>query len=65
MFTPPAPRTAHRVVRAVLWSLLVISVFGNSVASLGDPGLAVHLVFGLVSAVCAAALIADWRRSRA
>jgi hypothetical protein len=45
------------VVRALLWTVLVLSVVGNSMASFGAAGIGVHLACGIVTAFCAAILV--------
>ena len=62
--SPPsgAPRTT--VLSAVLWIVLAVSAVGNSVSSLGGVPIAVHLGFGLVTAVCVAGLVAGHLRRR-
>lgn len=52
------------VVRALLWTVLVISVVANTVASYGDAGLWVHLACGGVTALCAGTLLARKLRGR-
>ncbi|MFC9464171.1 hypothetical protein [Streptomyces coelicoflavus] len=44
------------VARTVLWVVLVVSVVGNTVASYAGAGTWVHLVAGVVTAVCATVL---------
>lgn len=61
----PAHPSSRGVLRALLWSAFVISALGNTVASLGDAGIAIHFALGVVTAVCAAGLLIDWQRSRA
>ena len=56
---------ARKTIRTLLWSILVISAAGNSLASVGGAGVLIHVALGIVTAVCAAGLIADWKRSRA
>ncbi|WP_030383389.1 MULTISPECIES: hypothetical protein [unclassified Streptomyces] len=52
------------VLRALLWTVLVISVLANSVASYGDASTAVHLAFGVVTAACATVLVVQRLRGR-
>jgi hypothetical protein len=56
--------TGRTVLRALLSSALVTSVFGNSVASAAGSGLTAHVALGAVTAICAAALLTDWLRAR-
>ncbi|MFD3731889.1 hypothetical protein [Streptomyces sp. NPDC058632] len=51
------------VIRTLLWLVLTISVVGNTVASSMGAGLGVHLVAGLVTAVCATLLVVRHLRS--
>lgn len=60
---PPAARRAG-VARPLLWVLLVISVAGNMVASYGAAGTSVHLACGVVTGLCAVALVALRLRGR-
>lgn len=43
--------------RGLVWTLLVISVIGNCIASYGAVGIAPHLACGVVTAVCTVVLI--------
>jgi hypothetical protein len=52
------------VLRALLWTVLVISALANTVASYGDASTAVHLAFGVVTAACATALVLQRLRGR-
>ncbi len=58
---PPAARRAA-AVRWLLWTLLAVSLAGNTVVSLGDGSVAVHLALGAVAVLCLAALAATSRR---
>lgn len=59
----PAP-SVRTTLRTLLWSVLVISAVGNSLASLGDGAILVHIALGTVSAASIAGLIAERLRSR-
>jgi uncharacterized membrane protein YgaE (UPF0421/DUF939 family) len=53
------------VLRGLVWLVLVVSVVGNSVSSFAGVSTTVHLVLGIATALCVAALIAlRPRRSR-
>ncbi|MEW2401679.1 hypothetical protein [Streptomyces sp. NPDC046862] len=60
----PSGVSRSDVVRALLWTVLVISVVANTVASYGDAGLGVHLACGGVTALCAGTLVARKLRGR-
>ncbi|MGW4106261.1 hypothetical protein [Streptomyces sp. NPDC004976] len=55
----PSPGGGDRggVVHSILWTVLVISVLGNTVASYSGAGIGVHLVAGVVTALCATLLV--------
>ncbi|MFJ1972552.1 hypothetical protein ACIO93_28165 [Streptomyces sp. NPDC087903] len=44
------------LVRTLLWTLLVVSVVANTVASYAGAGTAVHLAIGATTAACVAVL---------
>jgi hypothetical protein len=53
------------VLRAFTWLMLVVSAVGNTVSSFAGVSTAAHLGFGVVSAICAFALIVQYvRRQR-
>lgn len=55
----PNPRTAPpSTLTTLLWMALVVSIVGNSVASIGGAGLGIHLVLGAVTVVCIGLLVA-------
>jgi hypothetical protein len=57
--------TRARLLRGVLWLLLVLSAAGNSVASFAHVGTAVHLALGGSTAFCVTALVVQYlRRAR-
>ncbi len=45
------------VAHTLLWSVLVVSVPGNTVASYTGAGIGVHLAAGAVTALCATLLL--------
>jgi hypothetical protein len=51
-------------VRALIWLLLAVGLVGNTVSSVVGAPTTVHLGFGVLTAVCVAALIAQrwWPR---
>lgn len=51
-------------LRALLWTLLALSVAGNSLASFGVLPVALTVAFGGVTAACVAALVVAHLRSR-
>lgn len=51
-------------LRVVLWTLLVISVAGNSVTSLGGMNMWVSATFGVVTVACIVALVVHHMRTR-
>jgi hypothetical protein len=59
---PGGPRVGF--LRALIWLVLVVSAVGNSVSSFGGVSMAVHLGFGLVTAICVVALVAPYLRGR-
>jgi hypothetical protein len=66
---PTAPSTAPTVVpggrlRALLWTLLALSVGGNSLASFGVLPVPLTVAFGAVTAACVAGLVVAHLRSR-
>jgi hypothetical protein len=58
------PATRSRTVPTLVWVVLVVCVVGNTVASLAGAPLLVHLVLGLLGALCIAALTAAQLRNR-
>jgi hypothetical protein len=50
--TTTRPRDRGAVLRALVWTVLVISAVGNSVSSFAGLPTLVHLAFGVVSAIC-------------
>ena len=52
------------ILRPVLWVLLVLSAAGNAGASFGGVSVALHTAFGVVTLLCAAALIVQHVRTR-
>ena len=59
--TDQAPAGKPRgFLRTLTWVVLVISAVGNSVSSFGGVPTAVHLAFGVVSAICIGALIVQY-----
>ncbi len=52
------------LVRALIWLLLAVGLVGNTVSSVVGAPTTVHLGFGVLTAVCVAALIAQrwWPR---
>ncbi|WP_233492541.1 hypothetical protein [Blastococcus sp. TF02A-30] len=61
---PAAPLVPGSPLRALLWTLLALSVAGNSLASFGVLPVALTVAFGAVTAVCVAALVVAHLRSR-
>jgi hypothetical protein len=55
---PAATRRTQRgsILRALTWTVLVISAIGNSVSSFGGAPSFVHFGFGAVTAICIVAL---------
>jgi hypothetical protein len=49
---PARPRDRGTIVRALIWTVLVISAVGNSVSSFAGLPTLVHLGFGVVTAIC-------------
>lgn len=60
----PADATRAGAVRTLLWIVLVISAAGNMVASYSGAGTPVHLVCGVVTALCVTALVVQRLRGR-
>lgn len=58
----PQPATPRS--RDLLWVVLVVSAVGNSVASVVNAALPVHLALGTVAALCIAALVGQKLRDR-
>ncbi|MFI1409802.1 hypothetical protein ACH4Y0_07710 [Streptomyces sp. NPDC020707] len=56
--------TWDRLVRTVLWLVLVISTVGNMVASYSAASTLVHLVCGGVTALCVTTLVVRHLRGR-
>lgn len=56
--------TTRTTLQTLLWSVLVVSAAGNSLASLNSGAIFVHIALGIVSAASIAGLIADRLRSR-
>lgn len=59
----PSRAAAGGSLRAAAWLAVVVSAVGNAVSSAAGAAVGVHLVFGLVTAACAAVLIAHRLRS--
>jgi hypothetical protein len=59
-----APVTLARVVRTLLWLVLVVSVVANTVASSVGAAIAVHLACGAVTACCVTGLVVQRLRGR-
>jgi hypothetical protein len=57
-------RRGGGAVRPVLWLVLVLSAAGNAGASFGGVNVALHIAFGVVTLLCAVALIAHHVRGR-
>jgi hypothetical protein len=57
-------RPRRGALRPVLWLLLVLSAAGNAGASFGGMSVALHTAFGVVTLLCAAALIMHHVRGR-
>jgi membrane protein YdbS with pleckstrin-like domain len=51
-------------IRPVLWLLLIVSAAGNAGTSFAGTNVALHTAFGVVTLVCAIALIMNHRRGR-
>jgi hypothetical protein len=60
--TQPAARS--RALPTLTWAVLAACLMGNTVASFADAPVAVHVVLGLVTAVCVATLTAVHLRTR-
>ena len=58
------PSARSRTLPVLAWAVLVVSVVGNTVASLAGAPLPVHLGLGLLAAVCIAALTTVQLRNR-
>ncbi|MEU9186489.1 hypothetical protein AB0D14_18460 [Streptomyces sp. NPDC048484] len=56
--------TWNRFVRTALWLVLVISTVGNMAASYGAASTQVHLLCGVVTALCVSALVVLRLRGR-
>ena len=61
----PSPGISRgQVVRTLLWTVLVISVVANAVASFADAGTSVHLACGVVTAISGGILVVSAVRRR-
>ena len=58
------PSARSRTLPVLAWAVLVVSLMGNTVASLAGAPLPVHLGLGLLAAVSIAALTAVHLRAR-
>ncbi|MEW2547018.1 hypothetical protein AB0910_14775 [Streptomyces sp. NPDC047002] len=61
---PTGPVTRDAVLRVLLWTVVVVSVATNAIASYGGPHTATHLVCGLISLAGASALVTRALRRR-
>ncbi|MEU7893940.1 hypothetical protein AB0B45_13860 [Nonomuraea sp. NPDC049152] len=61
---PPERRRAHRALRAIPWTALVLAAAGNMTASLTGMSTLVRLAFGLTALLCIIVLVADHLRGR-
>jgi len=62
--TPQHAEPRPQLFRSLLWVFLTIGVVGNAVASAIGAGIAAHLGFGAVTAVCTIALVVQYLRRR-
>jgi hypothetical protein len=60
----PDRLTRGEVTRTLLWAVLVMSAVANMAASYGGADTWVHLVCGLVTALCAGTLVVRNLRGR-
>lgn len=50
-------------LRPILWLLLVLSAAGNAGSSFGGVNVVLHAAFGIVTLLCAVALVVQHRRA--